>query len=294
MKLSLLTSWGLLSALVLGALATPINAADLYVATTGSDTTGTGTVASPYRTMQKALNLASAGDNVLVRGGVYRETISLVGKSGRDNSPITLTSYPGETATLSGLDVATLSWTRTTLRGVTAPVYVAPYNGPVFDQMFFNGRPLLEARWPNVPLNANGDWDFFARSVWAAVDTTGNQYGTLACANLATLTGPTGWNRSLAGVRAVLNVAHQYFTWTRRVTSHAAGTGTLTYPTNLGSSISAADETGTTLAFNDDRFYSSAKRSFSMRPVSGISTQRTGCCTCVHPVASTPAPRSLS
>ncbi len=46
------------------------SAATYYVATTGNDA-NSGTLASPWRTIQKAANTMSAGDTVLIRGGTY-------------------------------------------------------------------------------------------------------------------------------------------------------------------------------------------------------------------------------
>jgi len=45
--------------------------ADIYVATTGNDTTGTGLIGAPYATPLKALTVAAAGDNILVGAGTY-------------------------------------------------------------------------------------------------------------------------------------------------------------------------------------------------------------------------------
>ena len=43
----------------------------LYVTTTGSDTTGDGSIATPYLTVQKAITIATAGQAVKVAGGSY-------------------------------------------------------------------------------------------------------------------------------------------------------------------------------------------------------------------------------
>jgi hypothetical protein len=48
-----------------------IFSANIYVATTGSNS-GTGTLADPFKTITKAASVASAGDFVWVRGGIYR------------------------------------------------------------------------------------------------------------------------------------------------------------------------------------------------------------------------------
>ena len=47
----------------------------LHVSTTGSDETGDGSGASPYATIQKAVNFASNGDTILVMNGLYIENI---------------------------------------------------------------------------------------------------------------------------------------------------------------------------------------------------------------------------
>ena len=213
-------------------------AANWFVATNGSDSAA-GTLAAPLRTITKAFSKAGIGDTIQVRGGTYREAVALVGKAGGAGSPITLTSYTNESAVLSGLDVQTLTWT--TNSGIPN-VWVASYTGGAFEQMFVDGKPMLEARWPNVPLDTNGNWNFFSSNCWATVDTNGNSYGTVSDSELAA----TGWN--ITGWRAVLNVSHQYYTWTRVVTNHTAGSAIFNYPQDL-SGVSLTD------SFNDDRYY---------------------------------------
>ena len=118
-------------------------AANRFVATTGNDTTGNGTIGNPYKTITKGFSVALAGDTIQVRGGTYRESVALVGKSGNAGNPITLTSYTNETAILSGLDVKTLTWT--TNSGISN-VWVATYTGGTFEQMFVDGRMFRSTR----------------------------------------------------------------------------------------------------------------------------------------------------
>ncbi len=53
-------------------------AAIFYVATTGADTATCGPVAAPCKTIQAAIDLAKAGDTILVQSGTYNECIVLV------------------------------------------------------------------------------------------------------------------------------------------------------------------------------------------------------------------------
>ena len=66
------------------------HAAAYYVSTTGSDS-NQGTQASPWKTIQKAANTASAGDTVYINAGTYSETVTLA-KSGSAGSMITFSA----------------------------------------------------------------------------------------------------------------------------------------------------------------------------------------------------------
>jgi parallel beta-helix repeat protein len=62
----------LLAGLILS-LALPAAAAELFVATTGNDSTGNGSAANPYRTVKRAISAGAAGDTVTIRAGTYNE-----------------------------------------------------------------------------------------------------------------------------------------------------------------------------------------------------------------------------
>jgi hypothetical protein len=85
-------------------LAPPAGAATYYVATTGSDA-GPGTLAAPWRTIQKAADTVAAGDTVLIRSGTYAERVVLVA-SGTPGAEITFAAYPGEVPIIDGTGVA--------------------------------------------------------------------------------------------------------------------------------------------------------------------------------------------
>lgn len=76
-----------------------------YVSKSGSDS-NTGTAASPFKTIQKAANIAKAGDTVYIREGVYNERV-LVKNSGDSNNRITFAGYPGEKVVIDGTGIKT-------------------------------------------------------------------------------------------------------------------------------------------------------------------------------------------
>ncbi len=249
MKITLLT----------GLLLTPLtalHASELYVATNGDDKAA-GSPAAPFHTIQRAFDQASPGDTIVLREGTYREAISLKNKSGKEGAPITLTAYKDEKPVLSGLDVLKLSWESTSQQGI----YVASLDTKTALQLFYNGKPMLAARWPHCPRDKNGDWNFFTPEMWASADTEGNSYGTLSCADLA----KTGWD--VTGAQALLNVDHQFFCWTRQVKTHAAGSTTFTYDQNLGKSVDKTDESGVHGKWNQrNKFYLFGKKEFLGAP----------------------------
>ncbi|WP_161939549.1 right-handed parallel beta-helix repeat-containing protein [Paramesorhizobium deserti] len=72
-----------------------------YVDTTGSNT-NPGTVGAPWRNIQYAVDHVQAGDTILVRGGVYNETVTVTKSGSADGGFITLMEYPGENAVIDG------------------------------------------------------------------------------------------------------------------------------------------------------------------------------------------------
>ena len=116
-----------------------------YVSTSGNDS-HPGTISQPFRTIAKASNVTKPGDTCILREGTYRETIEPV-TSGKPYAPITYTSYPGETATVTGTEQIT-GWTLH-----SGKIYCAPMNwsvGPGQNQVFVDGAEMIEARFPST------------------------------------------------------------------------------------------------------------------------------------------------
>ncbi len=80
---------------------------DIYVSTLGSDSNSGGTL-TPYRTIQKGIASAVAGDVINVRSGTYVERLSFSSKNGTAANPITLRGDPANLV-LPAVDGATLA-----------------------------------------------------------------------------------------------------------------------------------------------------------------------------------------
>ena len=157
--------------LKLAALAIALNfpvlqAADYYVATSGNDS-ASGSISDPFRTIQRAANTAVAGDNVIIRAGVYHETVRPA-NSGTSVARITYKAYEAggvyEDVVISGADAIT-GWTAHDTSGGRAIYKTTAMNWNLSDsgagfgtayrnQIFVNGQMMGLARWPNAPVRA--------------------------------------------------------------------------------------------------------------------------------------------
>lgn len=94
--------------LVVGLYASFAQAATWYVATNGNDA-NTGALAAPFRTLPRALEAASPGDAIELRGGQYTSQEIRITQSN-----LTIRSYPGEwaviTAPVHDEDIASCIW----------------------------------------------------------------------------------------------------------------------------------------------------------------------------------------
>lgn len=72
-----------------------------YVSSTGSDK-GTGTLQSPWKTLQHAADTVPAGSTVYLRGGVYLQKLAITRSGSANKGSITFTNYPNEKAILDG------------------------------------------------------------------------------------------------------------------------------------------------------------------------------------------------
>jgi hypothetical protein len=78
----------------------------LVVATTGDDA-NPGTVGQPLATLRRAVELATPGTSILLRGGTYAPTANIqIMKDGTAAKPYTITAYNGEKVVLDGENMA--------------------------------------------------------------------------------------------------------------------------------------------------------------------------------------------
>ena len=186
---------------------------ECYVAASGDDANA-GAANSPFRTIGRAAAIMGPGDLCRVHGGTYRETVRPP-ISGSADKPIRFEACPGETVVLSGLEPVAGEW-----RLHQGEVYRSHAATP-FTQLFVDGRMMIEARWPKA-----GFEELLDRSRWARTHAD-SRYGLVVDPELAR----TGIDWT--GATATLNVAHQFYTWTRTVRRHAAGADRFEYDQDL-------------------------------------------------------------
>jgi len=114
-----------------------------FVATWGNDSSA-GTVGQPFRTIQRAANVANWGDTVDIMAGTYHESVHPA------HSGVTFQAYNNQSVTVSGADPVG-NWS-----GYRGNIYQAsmPWDlGEGNNQVFVNGQAINEARWPNSGLD---------------------------------------------------------------------------------------------------------------------------------------------
>jgi len=168
-----------------------------------------GTEEQPFATIQEAVQRCGPGDECVVLPGTYRETVRL-SKSGLPGKPILLRAA-GEVV-LDGTEPLPGPWERH-----EGNIVRTCLPGPVVEQVFSRGVPLSPARWPNARFE-----DTWIRSKWAA-SAEGSRKDLMICEALV----KTG--ADWTGAIAVLNVGHQYKTWTRKILTHGKGKRSFTY-----------------------------------------------------------------
>jgi hypothetical protein len=187
-------------------------ATDYYVATNGLNGNAGTDVDHPLLTIQQAANLAQAGDTVYVRGGTYRETVTM-SRSGNASAPINFRPYGAEQVTISGLDQVTSGWTNYSGSTYSTSVSADP------NQVFVNGKMMTAARWGNGSAAFSNPLRATTSNVASATQGTGNSW-TITDSALA---GTGNW----VGAKIAMVSGLQWVTYSATVT--AQGTNSLTF-----------------------------------------------------------------
>ena len=206
--------------IVIALLAGPAHATDYYVATNGSNSNSGTSLASPFLTIQQAANAAQAGDNVFVRGGTYRETVTAA-RSGTASAPITFQPYQNEQVTITGLDPLNSGWTQS-----SGSIWQNS-NVAATSQVFLGGQAMIEAR------STNSGYNNPLRRTYSTVDSATNPASGLWTITSSALNGaPDGtWN----GAKVAFLGGPEYGTSSATVVSQVGNTISYQAPAGLPS-----------------------------------------------------------
>jgi len=211
MKHCVSIGWCALWALLV-ATASPVAARYVYVARDGNDA-GPGEEGKPFRTLGKAASVMAPGDTCIVFKGLYYETVRP--PSGEAGKPVTFRAASGQDVTVCGTAPVT-GWRKVGdgLWRAKADLKLGKNN-----QVFFDGKPVDEARWPNT-----ADTDGLTPE--AATFRKGSG-GTIICKAF-----PAGWTgKDVAGAVVWALAGSRWTSWTSTVTGYDAKTRTLKFKT---------------------------------------------------------------
>lgn len=260
-----------LGGLLIVIVAAPACAKEFHVSPSGSDSSP-GAKAKPFRTIQKAADVMAAGDTCYIRAGTYRQTVCPK-RSGRKGKPIRFVAAERHKVVLDGTEPVRGKWSLH-----KGNIYKTNVKEP-FEQLFVDGKMMIEARWPNMRFD-----QILARSCWASAGE-GSRYGKMVDPQLA------GTGIDWTGALATLNVAHQFYTWTRNVEKHAKGSDTFTYARNLKGITHYADKTK---QWEDDCYYLSGKLEALDAPGEWFHDEGNGVLYLYPPDGKSPAGRSVT
>jgi hypothetical protein len=184
----------------------------LHVAPSGNDAFCGSSKENALLTLDAAAERLNPGDTCLIHEGIYREILRPV-RDGKPAAPIRFQAAPGARVILSGLEPIT-DWEHVEGGLFRAAV---DWSMGAQNQVFRDGQPLTEARWPNRkgtdPFNPEG-----ARAV-----REGSAFDRLQCFEF-----PEHWtSEDLKGATVWCMALYRWASWTAPVQSYDAETQTL-------------------------------------------------------------------
>lgn len=132
-------------------------AATYYVAPGGNDASSGTTLTLPFKTIQKAMDRAVAGDTVFVRGGVYREDVEVFHGGGSAGKMLEVLAYNGELPIIRGSDQVTgwvlhsgNIWKKTGWTYNSQQVFVGGDDSPSLQQIGMPGTLYSTYQYPKA------------------------------------------------------------------------------------------------------------------------------------------------
>lgn len=119
---------------------------DIFVSPTGSDVNA-GTLALPKKTISAALSAATSGQVIKLRGGIYRETVTIpTAKGGSAGNPTEISNYGSEVPVLSGREPMTgLTACTSGDASVVGALWSNMYKVTLSNSLIASGDPLVAA-----------------------------------------------------------------------------------------------------------------------------------------------------
>ena len=175
-------------------------ARDIFVSKAGNNN-NTGAENSPYLTIQKAANVAVAGDVVYVKAGIYRETVTPA-NNGASGNPIVFKAFGDGDVTINATEEVA-NW-----EVHQGSIYKASATMPMGTQnmLFYDGTAMDIARWPN---NADDN-----RYTIDATPITGGSGSHIEAPEILDIDWSGGYMWYLG--------AHSGASWTRPITSSSS------------------------------------------------------------------------
>ncbi|MCK4921905.1 MAG: right-handed parallel beta-helix repeat-containing protein [Bacteroidales bacterium] len=190
---------------------------NVYVSGIGLDTND-GTINKPFKTISVALEKMNPGDTCFIREGRYYENSIIPLKHGNEEAPIVIMAYPGEKVVLDGSVKIDNDWELH-----EGNIYKTKADEDMW-QLFYDGRWMMMARWPNAFFDDGSIWD--QKGTWVNGDPT-MENGTYRI-NPAPGKNPSELDFDLQNALAVLNVG-SFRTFSREITSHNKGNSEFRY-----------------------------------------------------------------
>ena len=233
-------------------------AAVRYVSTSGLDT-NPGTLAQPWRTIQKAANTVVAGDIVNIRGngGIYAERVTLTNRDGTAALPIVFQTNSGDPPAILDLTGFTPLVSFSAVFRITSSDYITVQNLEIRNYKS-TGTEAAQLQQIPVGLYVVGDCNGVAirnckvHDIWQSSSTAGNGFGIAAYGN-----NPTAINGLVLDGNEVYNLrtgSSESVTLNGNVTNFQVTNNTIHDCNNIGIDCIGFEGTNANAALDQARF----------------------------------------